>query len=421
VRRAPLSLIVPLLASLAAPLVAQSTNYTVPGSLGRPLVDREEAVERAVEQARWRWGGLRVDPWLALRELAWVEERDLDGGTTSDLTATAGAGLDLYLPVGPKSTLAAEIRPEYVWWRDDSDRSRLAGRYALGGFVFSNRLTLELVARSNDSDGIVTPELDRRVESLEQRLDADLEVRVWRRIALFARGSVASVEVGGDEPVPGLDVLDRDEDWWVGGVRLKLGDDVSVGVGAGRSQATFDSAGDARDTDGDTLYGDLRWVRPKLQVSLELFDTELQAASGSAFPGFDDLLYTGRVRWMPREAYAFAVYAQSSLAWSLGADGPYYVDERLGTEIGFRGGERIGLRAFYEQGDNTYAPAADGSRRVDDTSSYGAGLDLRVLRSLVLEVETRRTEVDSPLAGADREFSEIRAGLRFGGESSGVF
>lgn len=420
-RRAPLSTVVPLLAALAAPLVAQSSDYTAPGSLGRPLVDRREVLQRAVEEARWHLGAVRVDPWLSLRELAWVEQRDAEGESVGDLTATAGAGLDAYLPVGSRTTFAAQAHPEYIWWRERTEQRRLAGRYAVGAFVHSNRLALELVARSTDSTTDATPELDRRVRYRQQRLELDLEVPVFRRLSLFGRGAAASTDVDDELDIAGLDSLDRSESWWVGGLRLKLGGDLSIGAGVGRSRTEFDRVGELRDQRGSSLYGELRWLRPKLQVAIEGFRSELDPAPGSSFEGFDGNLVTARARWAPRESFSLAIYGQRALNWSIEADRAFYVDERRGAEIGFRVGWRTGLRVFAERGEHRYAEDPSGAPRVDDVASEGAGADVELVRGLALALEGRRTRIESAVAGTDREFVELRASLTFGGGPGGVF
>jgi hypothetical protein len=55
---------------LAAPLAGQSSEYTAPGSLGSRPADEREALRAAVDEARWRLGPIRIEPWAALDEIA---------------------------------------------------------------------------------------------------------------------------------------------------------------------------------------------------------------------------------------------------------------------------------------------------------------------------------------------------------------
>ena len=414
------------LVALAAPLAGQASQYIPPGSLGAALVDRREAVESAREAARWRWGLLRVEPWLALRELTWVETETPDGESESDLTAVAGAGLHAYLPVGAHATLAAQVLPEYVWWRERTEQRRLAGRYGIGLFAFPRRATIEVVARSSDGDLYATSELDHRVELEEQKLELRVDLPVGGAFGVFARGeSIASdAGEGGAAPDEGageeIDDLDRDERWWAGGVRWAPRRELTLAVGAGRSQARFDRAGDA-DNDGSSLYGELRWQRPKLELALQAFDTELEPAEGSSFPGFEGWLGEGRVRWSPRDRFTWAIYGHRGLTYSVEAGESYFVERRWGSEIAFRPGWRTSLSLFVERGDHRYAdsPAALGG--VDDVESEGASAELRLGRGFALSVALRRTRIDSAVAGRASEFAELRGGLTFGAGAPGVF
>ncbi len=411
----------------AASLSAQSTQYTAPGSLGRPLDDRQEAVRAAVEGARWQLGAVRVDPWLALKEVAWVEQEEPDGSTASDLTATAGAGLNLYLPVGSRVTLAAQALPEYVWWRDRTDDRRVAGRYALGLFAYANRISLELTARSSDSTSFATPELDRRIDLQSDQLEAQIEVPVLRRFALFARGAANATDAGREGEAADdalLAALDRDEQWWVGGIRWKPREELSIAVGVGRSSAEFDQVGALRDNRGESLYAELAWRRPKLELAAEGFRTEIEPEEGSTFQGFDGTLATARVRWTPRDRFSLSLYGQRGLAYSIDSGRDFYLDQRFGTEVSFRPGWRTSIRLFFESGEHRYEESESqaGADRVDDVTSQGASVDLQFGRGFTLVLGARRTQVENAAVGLDRDFVELRAGLTFGlGGDAGVF
>jgi hypothetical protein len=383
-------------------------------------VARREALREAVESARWNLGGLRVEPWLALRELAWVEEPADAGGTVRDLTATVGAGLHAYLPVGAHTTLAGRALPEYVWWRDRADARRLAGRYALGAFVFGNRTGLELVARSEDTTTVVSPELDQRVAVRDDRLDGRLDLRLVRSLELFVRGNGGRVRTGDHDLVPEAARLDRDESWWVGGLAWRFAPDFVLGFGAGSSRTEFVLESDARSNDGTTTYGELAWLRPKLQVTAQVSREKREALAGSSFAGFEGDLGEARVRWQPRERLGAALYGLRRLSWSVEEGRVGYVDERIGAALDVGLGWRAGIDFFYETGSQEYV-ADLSAPRTDDVTSGGVGGHLELARGVAIVARARRTRVENAGLGLDRDYSEIRFGLTFGGGPEGVF
>jgi len=407
-------------AALAAPLFGQSSQYSEPGTLGRPLIDRRQALRDAVAGARWHLGGLRLDPWLSLRELAWVEEPAPEGGTLHDLTATVGAGLQAYLPIGAQTTLAGQALPEYVWWRDRADARRLAGRYALGAFVFGNRTGLELVARSEDTTAVASPELDQRVAVRDDRLDGRLDLRLVRSLELFVRGNSGRVRTGDHDLVPEVARLDRDESWWVGGLAWRFAPDLVLGLGAGAARTEFVEEGDLRSNDGTTTYGELSWQRPKLQVAAEISRERREALAGSSFAGFAGDLGEASVRWQPRERIGAALYGLRRLSWSVQEGRVGYVDERLGAALDLRLGWRAGLDFFYESGTQEYV-ADLAAPRTDDVTSAGVGGRLTLGHGATVVARARRTRVENPGLGLRQDYSEIRFGLAFGGGPEGVF
>ncbi|MBP1642777.1 MAG: putative beta-barrel porin 2 [Acidobacteria bacterium] len=406
-------------AVLASPLAAQSTQYVDPGSLGTAPLDRREALRTAVEEARWQAGPVRVEPWLSLREVAWVEQADADGRTSGDLTVSVGAGLAAYLPLGAHTTLAAQVLPEYIWWREREDESRLAGRYGAGAFVYGNHLALEILARSTDSDTVATPELPRRVPVQDDRLEARVEVPFTRALALFARGELGRYDTGDHDEVPELALLDRDDRWWIGGLRWSITPDLTLAAGAGASRAEFDEADALRSHRGTTTYGEVAWRRPKLDVSAELFATELEA-DGSTFPGVDDTFGSARVHWRPRETFGLGVYALRALAWSIEPGRTGYVDRRWGAQLELHPGWRTSLYLFVELGEQRYDDAA-APPRTDDVDSLGLGGSFELGRGLSLTARARRTRTENAALGLDRELTEVRAGIAFGRGGRGGF
>ncbi|MCB1009809.1 MAG: hypothetical protein KDB94_13065, partial [Acidobacteria bacterium] len=114
---------VPML--LAHPLAAQFAQYTAPGQQIYEPETRQSALDRAIEEALWHVGRGAIDPWVGLSDLSYRESRDpTTSESTKEWTATVGAGLNGYFPIGSKSTLAAFAFQDYSWFEKNSDASR---------------------------------------------------------------------------------------------------------------------------------------------------------------------------------------------------------------------------------------------------------------------------------------------------------
>ena len=118
---------------------AQFVSYSAPGSFQGPSGSREAVFDREMQEAKWRFGRLLVDPWIGLRNVGYQDHlTQVDGvitpqpGDVSDLTVTLGAGINTYMAIGSDFIWGTFVLPEYVWWQDLSERSRLNHRYGTG-------------------------------------------------------------------------------------------------------------------------------------------------------------------------------------------------------------------------------------------------------------------------------------------------
>ena len=62
-----------LLALAAFPSHAQLVQYVDLGSFDLST-SKQEAIDRGIEQSRWHFGPFHLDPWLSLRDVAWVQD-----------------------------------------------------------------------------------------------------------------------------------------------------------------------------------------------------------------------------------------------------------------------------------------------------------------------------------------------------------
>jgi hypothetical protein len=399
------------LAALAAapPALAQPSQYIAPGAAGVRPPGAGEAARAALEAARWHLGPLRLDPVFELREVAWI---DPGGDAEADLTASLRAGLRGYVPVGTRATLLLHALPEYVFWRDRSDASRLGGQAGLGLAVDANRLQLDLKAGGSDLDGFVASELERRAEIEERGVRGTAEYFVSPRFGLWVSGgkseldaaSAPSIDTAG--AVDPLANLDRTDETLEGSVRWRPTAHLALGVGAGRSRTRFEEGARDRGNEGDALVADLSWRRSKLALAVTVRELELDGERGSEFGRFSDTTGSGRIAWTPRERFGVALYGLRNLTYSAAAASPWFVDERFGGQLDLGLGRSARLSAFLESGERRFE---DGG--VEEVTSSGGSLGVTLGR-LDLRVGARRTEIDA--ARGERTYSDVTFGVAYG-------
>lgn len=407
----------------ALPLVAQFAQYTAPGGPVEELESRREALDRAIQEARWKLGPLHVDPAFGLSDVAYVDSgRE---GEEGDLTATATAGLRGYLPVGSRTTLALFALPQYIYWQDRADSRRLNQRFGAGLFTYFNRLAVEVKASRLEDVGYASNELAQRIASRSDTLAADVEIPIGSRISLVGGGSFGKSEHDLEEEAAfGLfEQLDREDRAYRAGIKWYLTSTLSLTGTWGETESEFsDATATDRSNSGETIGAALAWNRPKLGVSLSGQRSKLDPEPGSEFPGFDGTTWTARVRWAPRERFGLALYGQSQLAYSILEATALMRDERQGVALDFGIGWRLRLSLFAEQGTLDY-DAGEGADfgREDDLTAYGGRFDVPLGRRFSFSAGARWTTVDSEQPGAGYELTEILATLGLGLSAGGTW
>jgi hypothetical protein len=413
---------------LSTPLAAQVRQYTPPGGGADEAAGRKGALEKAVEEARWHAGPLRLDPAIWISDLAWVDSPSGgDDESGSDLTARAGAGLRGYLPIGSKSTLALYALPEYVWWKDRADERRWNQRFGIGSFTYFNRLAIAATAQRDEDFGFATGEILQRYTSRKEELALELEVPIVRRLSLFARGADITTEslVDGDVEPALADFfagLDREDRSYRGGIRYYPNPRVRFGAGVGHSESEFAPGALDRSNSGDFWYVEAGYDRPKLAVDLVYEQNEFEAAAGSEFSDFDDSTGSARIEWRPRESFSARLYGSRQLAYSLlDAEASSFLDERFGAGVDVGLGWRLRLDLYAETGSHRYQAlgieaGGTGTDFVDDVESFGADLKVELIRKLSLRVGYQETRISSASGSGrpDQKISQLLANLGFG-------
>jgi hypothetical protein len=428
IRRLALALFWAGLSSLSpVGLLAQFDQYKSPGSPAENAQSRKEALDVAIEEAKWRLGRLRVDPWLSLRNIEYVDNAFgvTEGVKVSDITATVGAGLRAYLPTGGKMVWAAHILPEYVYWQDLSERRSVNGRYGVGAFGFFNHLTFEATANRDQALGFATSEVLQQVRLRSDRAGLSFDLKISGPLSIFASGAQIELRnlVQGDDPrLAPLDQLDRDETLLRAGLRYRFPGGLSVGFGSERSEVKFVTAGgtaDDRSNEGDSPFVEILQQGGNSLLRVEVVQRSLEPSPDSRFLPYDATTTSFEARFNLKGRVVPWIYGSRSLIYSLDDSYSDFQDDRIGLSLDRSLGWRTQLRIYGEKGTNDYRAVASGTPdRQDDTLSFGAVLSFKMRRSASLSFQAARTKIDSNLPGFDRSITTFGGGLSFGSRGS---
>lgn len=416
----------------ASPARAQFDQFAQPGGeafvSGGGEVGEQGPFDSALRNSRWRLGKLYLDPWVGLRDISYVDRIDVLGGERGDygLTATAGAGLDTYLPLGEHMTWASHVSPLYVWFQDQEDRSRFNLDASSGLYGRMGRLGMELEARRNERLRLFSQEVPQQVNSRQDRGQLRLSFPLVGGFSLFGDASVRRFESLEDEETVALPFhqLDRDELVYAGGIAYRFRRGIQVQLGVGRSEVEFAEGGQPLDNRGDALILRVDHGTEWIGLYLDLAYRELEPLDErSEFRAFSGVSGATRLQWRLGRWIAPEVFYRRNLVYSLREEATYLVDTRYGLAVRSQPIRRLQLRAFVENGSNDYEPAAGAMRplRSDDVFTYGASAATRV-GWLNAGVTAYRSHYDSNLPGFDRSVTVVQShismsvGVRLGGD-----
>ncbi|MEA2602890.1 MAG: hypothetical protein QOF89_3882 [Acidobacteriota bacterium] len=415
------SMIVLLLLLLAGKAGAQF-QYTPPGGPEEKPATRKAALALEMSLARYRLGPVRIAPWAAVRNLAYVRTLFSSGQTTpADFTATAGAGFHAYLHNGPKVTWSLGVLPEYVWWRRQTERRRLNGRYQLGLHGFFNRLTVEATLGRDQRLQLVTPEVPVLASARADGGEVLAEVELTS--ILFAFTSAAEtkqtnlVDTEQDPRAGSLVLLDRKERLLRAGLRWQPDEDLSLALGVESSRVDFERTALPRSNSGTSPLLQIRYHGRHLGFEGEIADRSLKARRGADFVPFNQVTGNAAVLLGVGSRLNGSVYGSRNLIYSLATGYAYLQDDRLGATVSLDLGFRTRGRVFAELGRNDYTAFAPGiPPRRDRVSAFGGVLDFDLGGQVTLGLQALRSKFDSNLPGSDRTYSSAGVTLSlFGG------
>ena len=403
----------------ASTLLGQFSGYTAPGSLAQLPRDRKTTLEKAVDEARWKVGVLRLDPWFGVTNAGWVDDgaQDAEGKELGrDFTATVGAGLRAYLRNGPRVIWAAHALPEYVYWVDRTEARQTVGRYGAGLFGYFNHLTVEATATRDETQSEVTSASFRRIDNRLDRAGIDLDLRVGGAFSLFA-GAVESRYrfLTGDDPgLASVRDLDRDESLVKGGVRYRGGGGLTLGAGYQQSRNDFSSDPQGLSSDASAPFVEMGYEGPRLKLEASVTRWTIDpTAAGSA--SIRETTGLARLAVAPESRISPTIYYSRGLTYTFSEVGSFQIADRYGAQVAVKLGWRTLLSGYVERGtDDFRSLSGTSTARQDDETAWGVLATLQLGRGMAIAVGGTWTKFTSNLPGFDREQRQLRIGLALG-------
>lgn len=413
-RTIPAALVMALFASGAT---AQFEQYATPGSFEEVRESMEDLLERSMKEARWQWGPIHMHPWLAVRNIGYVDPvSEGTGSEVTDFTASVGAGIRGYAPIGGEMTLAFHALPEYVWWRDLEERRRLNGRYGVGLFGSFGRTGLELTATRDEEARYVSREIEELVNTRDEVGKLALEVDVGRGLAVFGEGSVRRIQFVDDtrdQALLGLRSLEREEEILRAGVSVTLSRGLRLGLGVESSAVDF-TRNDDRSHSGTAPILEAEFKAPRFFFAIDLAFRDLEADPGSRFVAYDGLTGSLRSSWKLAANSEIDLFFNNNLVYSGTDRWAYFEDSGLGLGIRAALTSQLSLRLHVEQGDNDYVSfVSESPERADEYLTYGGQL-LLALGRVTLTLGASTTDYTSNFSEFERSTTTIRSGLTLG-------
>jgi hypothetical protein len=408
---------------LARPAPGQISSEEAPKARTVPL--REE-VKDEMEHSRFHLGPLKVQPVFDLRDLGW--NNNVFGTATNpvgDWTATVAAGARLIAPLGSKLFVRGIAVPEYTWYQKTTELRNLGGTYGGGILGLFNRLAFEASGGYRSWVTIVNSESQATaIENLTWGRGR-LEVAIFRRLALFGGFDVAETRYN-DNALPEdlayqVNLLDRTETAWRGGLRYKFSDQISLGAQVEWTRANFVLEAYDRDNQSTGYLLVARYDQPRFYlVASGGYRIGTAQNAGSLYPPYRTGTYSFFASYFVLKGVELQVFGHRRPVDSYFLDNPYFFETRTAVAANVAVGQPVKVFAYGMLGPNVYPVAVyAGSELVarrDDTTEYGGGIEFRFYRDAVLRLVASEWRVSSNIPGYSQSIFRFSTGISIKGD-----
>ena len=188
-------------------------------------------------------------------------------------------------------------------------------------------------------------------------------------------------------------------------------------------ETRFDENGELQDNDVSGLLFVARYDRERFYVEGTVGVREGKAVNPNEyFPEYRTGTYGYFVSFFVTRTFEVQVRGARRPEASLFLDNPYYFETRNGVTLSLAVGRRLSFNATGEIGSNRYVNpvlvTATGEivTRIDDTTRYGGGFDIKVSRAVSVGVAATQERFHSNIDYYDRNVFRISGGLRISGD-----
>jgi len=403
-----------LVLALGAPtLEAQLKQYRPAGQLTDAETPDREEMKRRIEEAAWTWGRARVQPRLGLGQVEYrnnVFDESDSAEQTSDLRASAHAGLEIFLPVGTDSVLVTFARPSYQWWQDTDALNRLNWNYGVAAFGYFNRASAQISARRTEVEQNLNNEVRIPVTTQTDRIGVDGEIEIRGPWKVF--GSVVSA--GSRYPnaedlvdyISELTLLERDEEIFSLGVAYDAAGRFEAGLGWRQVETDFLDDPEGRSSSGDYPFLKLSVPGNQLQMTAEVGQRLLEFADSSGLRETEETVGTVRLTVPLGDRTDFALYGSRDIVYSVLDASAFFAGDVTGVSLSW--GRELKVSLFAQSGDDEYTSAGGFNEgRLDSGESFGASITFPLRWGLATQLGYHDTTIDSNFDEFDRTGSSL--------------
>jgi Putative beta-barrel porin 2 len=372
-----------------------------------------QTFERVEEQARFRFGPLRLTPWIALTDVG-VDSNVFNETVNpkSDFTAALGPATHVWMNVGA-SRIKAKVSGQYLFFgKYEGQRSWATADEGRWEWPLAS-VTPFLTGAYASTRQRPSYEIDARVRQRNHAFGAGADVRVGGRTLLTLSATRSELDFDDDEGVAGIllsSSLNRRSDAEEIAVRHELTPLTTFLVRAQGIQDRFENS-PLRDSDSVRVLSGFELKPDALIAGSAFVGVRSLSPEDSRVPSYTGIVASVNASYVVVST-RFEVRVSRDLEYSYEPTQPYYaltdtlltVTQRMTTTwdiVGRGGWQQLGYQ---------HLTALDGAERVDRGTVYGAGVGYRVGHTLRLGFDVNRVERRS-----DAQAISDYSGLRFGG------
>ncbi len=327
-----------------------------------------------------------------------------------------GSCLLLDLPLTEHWIVEIGGGPSYTWWQDDTSRTGLRSNYSAGVHGLFNRMSLSLVAGTNEREESVSSEFVNTTISRTDSLRFDAMVQFSELVDWWV-----GVEARANTYDDGLDddqadlvgQLDRDSTAIRTGVRLH-GSTTTIGAMASLRKDEFPDAIDERSRDNTqgTLALELSTGWRHLSLDARVGVTSVEGDEGSTLSDPSEVVGWLDLGWR-RQRWSTGLYGGRGLNYSVTSGSQLFVEDRIGAFVGVRAKWDLDFRAFVEERKIDYLDFQD--PEVDDPKTETSVLGLRIglpdVKGLRTSLSIIHDDTLSTLTGLDRKVTYVTGSI----------